>query len=376
MTTPNTTRRDFLRVTGASVAAAPFAAAPVAAAAQPAPPAVPARNFGYAVVGLGGLSLSDILPAFARTKRATLTGLVSGDVNKAKALAAQYGVPDKGLYSYDTYDRIADNPDIQAVYIVLPNNMHADYSVRASKAGKHVLVEKPMANTVKECDTMIAAAAAASKYLAVAYRLRFEPYTQAMIKMARDKELGKTKVILCESGFNIGNPEQWRLTKAMGGGGSMMDIGIYSVNAARYLSGEEPTEVYAMEYSTPGDPRFKEVEETLTFQLRFPSGTLANCVSSYGASLNRFRVHCERGSFEMEPAYDRRALGMRVFRGNVIEQRRLREPDHFAALMDHLAESAANKTKPIVDGEDGRNDMRVIEACYESAKTGRLVKLA
>ena len=223
---------------------------------------------------------------------------------------------------------------------------------------------------------MMAAAAAAGKYLAVAYRLRFEPYTQAMIKMARDKELGKTKVILCEAGFNIGNPEQWRLTKAMGGGGSMMDIGIYSVNAARYLSGEEPTEVFAMEYSTPGDPRFREVEETITFQLRFPSGTLANCVSSYGTPLNRFRVHAERGSFEMEPAYSRRALGMRVFRGSTIEERHLREPDHFAALMDHLAESAANNTKPIVDGEDGRNDMRVIEACYESVKTGRPVKLA
>ncbi|HTV02199.1 MAG TPA: Gfo/Idh/MocA family oxidoreductase [Luteitalea sp.] len=376
MTTPNTTRRDFLRVTGASVAAAPFASTATAAAIQPKPPVVPDRSFGYAVVGLGGLSLSDILPAFAHTKRAKLTGLVSGDVNKARTLATQYGVPEKGLYSYDTYDRIAENPDIHAVYIVLPNNMHADYSVRASKAGKHVLVEKPMANTVKECDTMIAAAAAANKWLMTAYRLRFEPYTQAMIKMARDKELGKTKVILCEAGFNIGNPEQWRLTKKMGGGGSMMDIGIYSVNAARYLSGEEPTEIFAMEYSTPGDPRFKEVEETLTFQMRFPSGTLANCVSSYGTPLNRFRVHAERGSFEMEPAYSRRALGLRVFRGNTIEQRSLREPDHFAAMMDHLAESAANNTKPTADGEDGRNDLRVIEACYESVKTGRPVKLA
>ena len=373
---PNTpsTRRDFLRATGASLATAPFLSPTTAAGQTPASP--PARTFGYAVVGLGGLSLSDILPAFAHTTRARLTGLVSGDVDKSRALAAQYGVPHKGLYSYDTYDRIADNPDIDAVYIVLPNNMHAEYTIRAHKAGKHVLVEKPMANTVKDCDAMIAAASAARKHLAVAYRLRFEPYTQAMIKMARDKELGKTKVILCDAGFNIGNPEQWRLTKAMGGGGSMMDIGIYSVNAARYLSGEEPTEVFAMESTTPGDPRFKEVEETITFQMRFPSGTLANCVSSYGTPLNRFRVHAERGSFEMEPAYSRRALGMRVFRGNTIEQRSLREPDHFAAMMDHLAECGATGARPIIDGEDGRNDMRVIEACYESVKTGRPVKLA
>lgn len=374
MPTTNTSRRDFLRATGASVAAVPFAA--TAATAQPAPAQPPARTFGYAVVGLGGLSLSDILPAFAHTKRARLTGLVSGSVDKARALAAQYGVPDKGLYSYDTYDRIADNPDIDAVYIVLPNNMHAEYTVRAHKAGKHVLVEKPMANTVRECDEMIAAASAASRHLAVAYRLRFEPYTRAMIKMARGNEYGRTKVILCEAGFNIGNPDQWRLTKKMGGGGSMMDIGIYAVNAARYLSGEEPTEVYGMEYTTPNDPRFREVEETITFNMRFPSGTLANCVSSYGTPLNRFRVHAEKGSFEMEPAYSRRALGLRVFRGNVVETRNMREPDHFAAMMDHLAECAATNTRPLIDGEDGRNDMKVIEAVYESVRTNRPVKMA
>ncbi len=369
-------RRDFLRA-GATVAAVPVlgSADTVAAAAQPAPPAVPSKTFGYAVVGLGGLSLSDILPAFAHTKRARLTGLVSGSPDKAKALAAQYGVPDKGMYSYDTYDRIADNPDIDAVYIVLPNFMHAEFTVRAHKAGKHVLVEKPMANTVKECDEMIAAAKAANRHLAVAYRLRFEPYTQAMIKMVRDKEFGKAKVILCEAGFNTRNPDQWRLKKKEGGGGSMMDIGIYSVNAARYLSGEEPTEVFGMEYSTPGDPRFKEVEETINFQMRFPSGVLANCVSSYGTNLNRFRVHAENGSFEMEPAYSRRALGMRVFRGSTVEHRHLREPDHFAALMDHLAECAATNTRPVTDGEDGRNDMRVIEAIYESVRLNRPVKL-
>lgn len=378
MSEPTPTRRDFLRATGATVAAAaPFGAvaAEAATAIQPAVPTPPARTFGYAVVGLGGLSLSDILPAFAHTKSARLTGLVSGSVDKARALAAQYGVPDKGLYSYDTYDRIADNPDIHAVYIVLPNFMHAEYTIRAHKAGKHVLVEKPMANTVKECDEMMAAASAANKYLAVAYRLRFEPYTQAMIKMVRDKELGKAKVILCEAGFNTRNPDQWRLKKKEGGGGSMMDIGIYAVNAARYLSGEEPTEVFGMEYSTPNDPRFKEVEETINFQMRFPSGVLANCVSSYGTNLNRFRVHAENGSFEMEPAYSRRALGMRVFRGNTIEQRSLREPDHFAALMDHLADSVAKGTPPITDGADGRNDMRVIEAIYESVRTNRPVKL-
>lgn len=366
-------RRDFLRTTGTSLAVAPLLSSAASAMQPPQPP--PAKTFGYAIVGLGGLSLSDILPAFANTTRSRVTGLVSGDIDKSRALAAQYGVPDTGLYSYDTYDRIADNPDIDAVYIVLPNNMHAEYAIRAHKAGKHALVEKPMANTVKDCEEMIAAAKAANRKLAVAYRLRYEPYTQTMIKMARGAEFGKTKVLLCEAGFNIGNPNQWRLTKAMGGGGSMMDIGIYAVNAARYLAGEEPTELFAMEYSTPGDPRFKEVEETLNFQLRFPSGILANCTSSYGTSLNRIRVHQEKGSFEMEPFYNRRDLRMRVFRGNTVEHRYMRDNDHFAAMMDHLAECAAEGKEPLTDGVDGLNDMKVIMGCYESVRTGQVVKL-
>ncbi len=374
MTRTISTRRDFLRTTGTSLAVAPLLSSAASAAQAPQPP--PAKTFGYAIVGLGGLSLSDILPAFANTTRSRVTGLVSGDIDKSRALAAQYGVPDKGLYSYDTYDRIADNPDIDAVYIVLPNNMHAEYTIRAHKAGKHALVEKPMANTVKDCEDMIAAAKAANRKLAVAYRLRYEPYTQTMIKMARGGEFGRTKVLLCEAGFNIGNPSQWRLTQAMGGGGSMMDIGIYAVNAARYLAGEEPTELFAMEYSTPNDPRFKEVEETLNFQLRFPSGILANCTSSYGTSLNRIRVHQEKGSFEMEPFYNRRDLRMRVFRGNTVEHRYMRDPDHFAAMMDHLAECAAEGKEPLTDGVDGLNDMKVIMGCYESVRTGAPVKIA
>jgi glucose-fructose oxidoreductase len=340
------------------------------------PTPVSEKTFGYAVVGIGALALSDILPAFANTTQAKLTGLVSGDVNKAKETAAKYGVPEKGLYSYNTFDRIADNPDIHAVYIVLPNNLHAEYTVRAHKAGKHVLVEKPMANTVKECDAMIAAAKTAGRQLAVAYRLRYEPYTQAMIKMVRDQEFGKPKVILCEAGFNIGNPEQWRLSKTTAGGGSMMDIGIYAVNAARYLSGEEPMEIVGLESTTPNDPRFKEVEETINFQMRFPSGVLANCVSSYGTNLNRFRVHAERGSFEMEPAWSRTGLRMRVMRGSTVEHRYLPQRDHFALMMDHLAERAPANMAPITDGADGRNDLRAIEAVYESVKTGRPVKLA
>jgi predicted dehydrogenase len=373
------TRRDFLRTTGASFVAAPLAAAGLAPSARAAQaPAAPGRRLGYALVGIGSLTMNQILPAFARCTHARPVALVSGDAEKARRVGAQYGIPERGLYSYDTYDRIADNPDIDIVYIVLPNSMHAEYTVRAHRAGKHVLCEKPMANSVAECQEMIAAARAADRRLMIGYRLRYEPFNQAMIAMAREQAFGRTKVILCEAGFTIGDPTQWRLNKALAGGGSMMDIGIYALNAARYLSGEEPTEVFASEYTTPNDPRFRpgEVEETLTFQLRFPSGTLANCVSSYGAGFNRFRVHQERGSFELEPALSYTGLRMRVFRGGVVEERYLPQRDHFALEMDHLAEAVKDGTAPLTPGEEGLADLKVIEAAYASARTGRLVTMS
>jgi glucose-fructose oxidoreductase len=288
-------------------------------------------------------------------------------------------VPAKNLYNYENFDKIADNPDIQAVYIVLPNSMHAEYTIRALKAGKHVLCEKPMANSAADCEKMIAAAKAANKKLMVAYRCRYEPNNQLAIKMAQDSTeagMGPTRVILAEMGFNIGNPGQWRLKKAMAGGGSMMDIGIYALNAARYLTAEEPTEVNAMISTTPNDVRFAEVEENITFQLRFPSGILANCVSSYGTNFNKFRVCKPRGAFELDPATPYTGLRMRVFRGGAIEDRSLPQRDHFQLEMDHMSDCVLNNTEPLTPGEEGLRDMKIIEAIYQSGREGKPIKLA
>ncbi len=367
-------RRRFLQSTGLSLAAASLAGTRVAA--QPRLPGPPEKKLGYAIVGLGSLSINQILPAFAYCRHARPTALVSGDAAKAKTLAAAYGVPESGIYSYDTYDRIKDNPDVDIVYVVLPNSMHREYTVRAHEAGKHVLCEKPMANTPQECEQMIAAAKAAGRKLMIGYRLRYEPYNMAMIDMVRNQEFGKPKVLLCEAGFSIGNPNQWRLKKALAGGGSLMDIGVYALNAARYLSGEEPVAINAMEYTTPGDPRFADgVEETINFQLRFPSGLLANCVSSYGVGLNRFRVHAEKGSFELEPALSYTDLRMRVIRGNTVELRSLPERNHFAAEMDHLAECVKSDSEPRTPGEEGLKDLRAMMAIYEAARTGKTVAM-
>jgi predicted dehydrogenase len=365
-------RRGFLYQAGAGVLASQVAARSAAAQRVPDPPG---RKLGWAVVGLGSLSINQILPAFARCEVSKVTALVSGSPDKAQKLAARYGVPDKNIYSYANYDTIRDNPDVDIVYVVLPNSMHAEYAIRAAGAGKHVLSEKPMANTPAECRQMIDAARQAQRKLMVAYRVRFEPFNQALIKVARDKEFGPLKVVLSDHGFNIGNPNQWRLKRTMAGGGSLMDIGIYSLNAARYVTGEEPTEVNAMEYTTPNDPRFREVEETINFQLRFPSGVLANCSSSYGAPFNRIRAVGTDGWAELEPATSYSGLRMRAGTYTKVEERIHPVVDHFAKEMDHLSQCVMDNTEPLTPGEEGLKDLTIMMAIYEAAKSGRTVRL-
>jgi len=377
-----TDRRGFLKTAGISLGSlgslgstgSTGSGSQGALGAQGAPGAAP-RKIGYAIVGLGRISMGQFLPAFARSERARPTALVSGDPAKARKIADQYGINPKHIYDYKSFDALRDNSDVDALYIALPNSMHAEYTIRGVKAGKHVLCEKPMANTPADCDHMIAEARAAKRLLMIAYRLRYEPYTQALIKIARDKEVGPLKVVLADAGFNIGDPKQWRLNRQMAGGGSLMDIGIYALNAARYITGEEPTEVNAMSYTTPGDERFKEVEETINFQLRFPSGVLANCTSSYGASLNRFRGVTERGWFELEPALSYSGLRMRVSRPGAIEERMHPVRDHFAAEMDHFAECVQTGKPPLTAGEEGLKDLRIMMAIYEAAKAGKTIRL-
>ena len=365
-------RRRFLHSTGLGLAAAHLAAGSASAQRVPEPPG---RKLGWALVGLGSLSINQIMPAFAKCEKSRLVGFVSGTPDKARKLALRYGVAEKNIYTYDNYDTIKDNPDIDIIYIVLPNGMHAEYTIRAAKAGKHVLCEKPMANTPAECEQMIAASKEAGRKLMVAYRVRYEPYNQALIQSVREQEIGPLKVVLAEAGFPIGDPTQWRLNRKMAGGGSLMDIGIYALNAARYLTGEEPVEIGAMEHTDREDPRFKEVEDTITFQLRFPSGVLANCVSSYSAPFGSFRVVGPKGWVELEPASGYSGLRMRARVGRALEERFHPVIDHFAAEMDHLSGCVMDGTEPLTPGEDGLHDLRAMMAIYEAARTGRTVKV-
>src|SRR5215468_1568576 len=371
------TRRGFITKVGQGLVAANVAGTLLKNAdAQLVVPEPPGKKLGWAIVGLGSLSIHQILPAFAQCEKSKVVALVSGHPDKAAKLAARYAVHPKSIYNYQNYDSIKDNPEVDIIYIVLPNGMHCEYTVRGLQAGKHVLTEKPMANTPAECQQMIDAGRKANRKLMVAYRCRYEPYNQEAIRVARSNELGKTKVILADAGFNMSDPKQWRLKKDLAGGGSLMDIGIYALQAARYLSGEEPKEVNAMMYSTPGDPRFKEVEEAINFQLWFPSGILANCSSSYGYyHQSHFRVLGTAGLLEMDPATWYSGLRLRVQHGNVFEERELPVVDHFAAEMDHMSGCVMENKEPLTPGEEGLRDLKIMMAIYEAAGTGRTVQL-
>jgi predicted dehydrogenase len=371
------TRRGFLTRVGAGVVAANVSGAFVGrAVAELKVPDPPGKKLGWAVVGLGNLAINQILPAFSKCDKSKVVALVSGHRDKADKLAARYGVAAKNIYNYENYDSLKDNPEVDVIYVVLPNSMHAEYTVRGLQAGKHVLSEKPMAPTPADCQRMIDAGKKADRKLMVAYRCQYEPHNQEMIKLARSQQFGPTKVIVADAGFPIDDPTQWRLNKAMAGGGSMMDIGIYALQASRYLSGEEPTEVNAVTYTTPGDIRFKEVEETINFQLRFPSGVLANCTSSYGYfPTSRFRVIGTKGEFELNPGgwYD--GLKMFVHHDNITEERALPERDQFALEMDHMSQSVMENKEPKTPGEEGLRDIKIIMAIYEAARSGKTVKL-
>jgi predicted dehydrogenase len=370
------TRRGFLGKAGQGLAAASALGSMATRAFGQQVPEPPGRKLGWAVVGLGSLAINQILPAFAKCEKSKVVALVSGHPDKAAKLAARYGVSPKAIYNYQNYDTLKDNPEVDVIYVVLPNSMHAEYTIRGHQAGKHVLSEKPMANTPGDCQAMIDAARKAGKKLMVAYRCRYEPFNKEMIRMAREQELGPVKVIVADHGFNIGNPTQWRLKREFAGGGSLMDIGIYSLQAARYVTGEEPVEINAVSYTTPGDERFKEVEETINFQLRFPSGVLANCTSSYGyAGQNKYRVIATKGWFELEPATSYTGLRMKVRRNNATEDRDLPQRDHFALEMDHLSECAMESKEPLTPGEEGLRDVKLMMAIYEAARTGRTIKV-
>jgi predicted dehydrogenase len=339
------------------------------------------KRVGYAIVGLGELTLGEVMPAFAACKNSKPVALVSGNMEKAKKVAMQYDIPQKNLYTYQSFDDIKNNPEIEAVYIVLPNSMHEEFVVRAAKAGKHVLCEKPMAASAKQAENMIDACKKAGKKLMVAYRIQYEPNNRQMKEWTRTKKFGKVKVITSTNVQNIGDPNQWRLKKALSGGGSLPDIGLYNINTNRYLTGEEPHLVSASIYTTPNDPRFKEVEETVMFQMFFPSGTVANNTCSYGVHDSKhYRCYADNGGwFGLDPAFNYNGLMPEASHAEgKVENKmmpKIQEKNQFALEIDHFSECVIENKTPFTPGEEGLQDQKIMEAIYESARTNKPVKL-
>ncbi|MEO6916837.1 MAG: Gfo/Idh/MocA family oxidoreductase [Chitinophagaceae bacterium] len=350
---------------------------------QPLPAALePGKALGFALVGLGTLTLAEILPAFASCKYAKPVALVSGDPVKAGKIASQYGIASKNIYDYKNFDAIKNNPEIDIVYIVLPNSMHEEFTIRAANAGKHVLCEKPMATSSAEATRMIDACEKAAKKLMIAYRIQYEPNNKLAMKWTRGSEFGKVRVIEAMNCQNIANSGQWRLKKELAGGGSLPDIGLYCLNTSRYLLGSEPEQVIASTISTPGDSRFKEVEEAVFFQMHFPGGVVANCSTSYGIHQSRrYRCYGDNGGwFGLDPAFAYKGLKMEV--SKMVDDVEWRsnpapgEKNQFALEMDHMARCVIEDKKPFTPGEEGLQDHKIMEALYQSAREGKPVKIS
>jgi len=364
-------RRRFLQSAG--VAAAAVALAPHARGQD-----TSQKKIGYAIVGLGRFGAGQLLRSLPECKLARPAALVSGSPDKARQLAQKYGIKESSIYNYENFDKIADNADVDVVYVVLPNSMHHEYTIRAAKAGKHVFCEKPMANTVKECEEMIAACKAANKKLAIGYRLRYEPTHMRAIEIVQKQEFGRPRVIESVHAFNIG-PNEWRTDKKLAGGGPVMDLGIYCINACRYLSGEEPVQVNAITYQPKDDPRFTTTEAQMVFNMKFPSGLLAYCSTSYAHhGANRFHMMAERAEIVMNPAFSYGGLKLTVRGGGGDKGGPIETPqiNQFCAEMDHLAECIRDNKDPRTPGEEGLRDMKVIEKLYESAQSGKTVEVA
>ncbi|HSI86123.1 MAG: Gfo/Idh/MocA family protein [Candidatus Methylacidiphilales bacterium] len=348
--------------------------------ANPPAPTAPDKRVGFAIVGLGRLSLHQILPALSECKHARVTALVSGNRDKGLKVAQQYGVNEKSVYNYENYDKLADNPDVQVIYIVLPNSMHAEYTIRGAKAGKHILCEKPMANTVADCQQMVDVCKAANLRLMIAYRQQYEPCNRAIVKMVKEGKLGTLHEFIAVNSQNQGEPNQWRLKRQLSGGGPLPDIGIYCLNAARFLSGSEPESVMGQIIQAPDDPRFKEVEASVQFMLRFPGGFTATCSTSYNTHRSQFlRIIGSDGWAEMNPAFAYEGMRLsynKMSEGtDLISAVQLTPKNQFAQEMDHMAQCVQTGAQPHTPGEEGMQDMRIIEAIYNSAQNGRTIEL-
>lgn len=325
------------------------------------------KKLGIALVGLGTYSEEELAPALQQTRHCYLAGIVTGSPDKIDTWINKYQIPSKNVYNYNNFDSIKDNPDIAIVYVVLPNALHAEFTIRAAQAGKNVICEKPMAVTVEECDRMIEACKNAGKKLSIGYRLHFEPHSKEIMRLGQENIFGNIKILKAKNGMS--DVKGWRLNKKLAGGGPLMDVGIYCVQAVRYTTGMEPVAVTAIEGPKTNPDIFKEVEESLTWRLEFPNNIIAECKSSYSEDLDTIRAEATKGWFELAPAYAYRGIKGQTSEGKI----EFKQVNQQALQMDDFALAIQNNRPSPVPGEMGRQDVKILQAIYKSMNSGQRV---
>jgi glucose-fructose oxidoreductase len=325
----------------------------------------------YAIVGLGHIAQVAMLPAFAHAKRnSRLVALVSDDRAKRRELARRYRLD--ATFGYDDYDACLEQVD--AVYIALPNSMHAEYTVRAARAGVHVLCEKPMAVTAQECRRMVDACRRHDVRLMIAYRLHFEQINLSVVDLVRRGRIGEPKFFNSSFAMTVRSGDI-RTRKDMGGG-TLYDIGVYCINAARYLFRSEPTEVMAISVNS-GTSRLDEIDESTGAVLRFDGERVATFITSFNAAdVGSYRIVGTKGHVQVDPAYEyAEGLGYTLTVNGKSTRKRIGKRDQFAPELLHFSDCILKDVEPEPSGEEGLQDVRIVEALYRSAKTGKAVRL-
>jgi glucose-fructose oxidoreductase len=330
-------------------------------------------KLGVALVGLGYYSTDLLAPALQQTENCYLAGIVTGTPSKISMWRGKYNIPLENVYNYENFDSIADNPDIDVVYVVLPPSMHKEYVIRAAKAGKHVWCEKPMAVTADECQAMIDACNENGVKLSIGYRCQHEPNTQAFQEIVKEKKLGNVLKVDCAAGYREDRTDHWKQKVEMGGG-VIYDMGVYSIQGARLGTGMEPIAVKAAKVWAERPEIYKNgLGEVVEAQLEFPNNVMATIKTSFFESTNFLNIQCEKGLIEMAPfsGYNgnqgKSPLGEINFPYQV--------PSQQAFQMDHDANSIMDDKPVLVPGEEGLRDIRIVQAILKSAETGMRVPL-
>ena len=373
--THSSTRREIVRLGvlagAASLLPAPACKSPSTKNGPAQPTRVPARRLGVALLGLGDYSETQLGPALKSTKHCELRGIVTGTPEKIEKWRSDYGIPEQSVYDYTTLPRIADNKAIDVVYVVTPTALHAKYAVMAANAGKHVWCEKPMAMNVEECREIIDACRANNVSLSIGYRLHHEPNTRTVMQLAREKPFGAIRKLRAVAAGRAASESPWRMDPKMGGG-ALYDMGVYSINALRYATGEEPVRVLKARSWANRPEIYRDVDESTEFELEFPSGATGYGKASRYENENVLRVEAERGWYQLEPMQTYDGVKGEVSDGRELD---LEVEDQQRQQMDDDALAILEGRSPLAPGEEGLRDIRIVLAIFEAARTGAPVPI-